>query len=62
MAQDKIGPSSEAQQARIEAAQRRLETERQVEDASEVIGRLAKSLDDNHIAQKVRLALAGVLR
>jgi hypothetical protein len=62
MAQDKMEPHSEARQARIEAAQRRQDTERQIADANEVIQRLQTTLDDNHIAQKVRSALAGVLR
>lgn len=62
MAQDKMEPSPEARQARLQAAERRRETERQIADANEVIQRLATTLDDNHIAQKVRSALAGVLR
>ena len=62
MAPDNIEPSDDARQARVGAAQRRLDTERQVADASDVIQRLGTALDDNHIAQKVRLALAGVLR
>ncbi len=62
MAQDKMEPSPEARQARLQAAERRRETERQIAEADDVIQRLAATLDDNHIAQKVRSALAGVLR
>lgn len=62
MAQDKMEPSSEARRAREEAALRRAATERQIAEANENIQRLTQVLDDNHIAQKVRLALAGVLR